>query len=69
LLSKGLSRVFSSTTVEKHQFFNRNGGKQQLWRVSSCCMPIEGGRVEPELIIQRSPVWVRTGRNQKKCKN
>ena len=38
-----------------------NGQKQQLWRPSSFCMPIEGSRAEPELIIQRSAVWVRTG--------
>ena len=38
-----------------------NGQKQQLWRASSFCMPIEGSRAEPELIIQRSAVWVRTG--------
>ena len=29
LLSKGLSRVFSNTTVQKHQFFST-----QLWRLS-----------------------------------
>ena len=38
-----------------------NGQKQQLWRPSSFCMPIEGSRAELELIIQRSAVWVRTG--------
>lgn len=28
-------------------------------------MPIEGSRAEPEMIIQRSPVWVRTHNNWK----
>ena len=31
LLSKGLSRVFTSTTVQKHQFF---GGRPFLWSIS-----------------------------------
>ena len=31
LLSKGLSRVFSSTTVQKHQFF---GAQPSLWSIS-----------------------------------
>ena len=31
LLSKGLSRVFSNTTVQKHQFF---GAQLSLWSIS-----------------------------------
>jgi hypothetical protein len=31
LLSKGLSRVFSSTTVQKHQFFN---SQPSSWSIS-----------------------------------
>ena len=34
LLSKGLSRVFSSTTVQKHQFF---GAQPSLWFSSHIC--------------------------------
>ena len=34
LLSKGLSRVFSSTTVQKHQFF---GAQSSLWSNSHIC--------------------------------
>ena len=34
LLSKGLSAVFSSTTVQKHQFF---GPKPSLWSNSHIC--------------------------------
>ena len=34
LLSKGLSRVFSSTTVQKHQFF---GTQPSLWSSSHIC--------------------------------
>ena len=34
LLSKGLSRVFSSTTVQKHQFFR---AKPSLWSNSHIC--------------------------------
>ena len=34
LLSKGLSRVFSSTTVQKHQFF---GTQPSLWSSSYIC--------------------------------
>ena len=34
LLSKGLSRVFSSTTVQKHQFF---GAQPSLWSNSQIC--------------------------------
>ena len=34
LLSKGLSRVFSSTTVQKHQFF---GAQPSLWSSSHIC--------------------------------
>ena len=34
LQSKGLSRVFSNTTVQKHQFF----GVQPLWSNSHICM-------------------------------
>ena len=34
LLSKGLSRVFSSTTIEKHQFF---GAQASLWSNSHKC--------------------------------
>ena len=34
LLSKGLSRVFSSTTVQKHQFF---GSQPSLWSHSHIC--------------------------------
>ena len=34
LLSKGLSRVFSSTTVRKHQFF---GAQPSLWSNSLTC--------------------------------
>ena len=43
--------------------------KEALWWASSCCMTVEGSRAEPELIIQRSPVWVRTGSNLKRWKN
>ena len=35
LLSKALSRVFSSTTVQKHQFF---GAQPSLWSNSHICM-------------------------------
>ena len=35
LLSKGLSRIFSSTTVEKHQFF---GTHPSLWSSSHICL-------------------------------
>ena len=35
LLSKGLSRVFSSTTIHKHQFF---GSQPSLWSNSHACM-------------------------------
>ena len=31
LLSKGLSRVFSNTTIQKHQFF---GAQLSLWSIS-----------------------------------
>ena len=34
LLSKGLSRVFSNTTVQKHQFF---GAQSSLWLNSHIC--------------------------------
>ena len=34
LLSKGLSKVFSSTTVQKHQFF---GAQPSLWSNSHIC--------------------------------
>ena len=34
LLSKGLSRVFSNTTVQKHQFF---GSQPSLWATSHIC--------------------------------
>ena len=34
LLSKGLSRVFSNTTVQKHQFF---GAQPSLWSNSHIC--------------------------------
>ena len=34
LLSKGLSRVFSSTTIQKHQFF---GTQPSLWSNSHIC--------------------------------
>ena len=34
LLSKGLSRVFSSTTVQKHEFF---GAQPSLWSNSHIC--------------------------------
>ena len=34
LLSKGLSRIFSSTTVQKHQFF---GSQSSLWSKSHIC--------------------------------
>ena len=34
LLSKGLSRVFSSTTIQKHQFFSN---KPYLWSNSHIC--------------------------------
>ena len=34
LLSKGLSRVFSNTTVKKHQFF---GAQPSLWSNSDIC--------------------------------
>ena len=37
LLSKGLSRVFSSTTVWKHQFFS---AQPSLWSTSHSCMNI-----------------------------
>ena len=35
LLSKGLSRVFSNTTVQKHQFF---GAQTSLWSNSQICI-------------------------------
>ena len=35
LLSKGLSRVFSSTTIQKHQFFS---AQPSLWSNSHICM-------------------------------
>ena len=35
LLSKGLSRIFSSTTVQNHQFF---GAQPSLWSNSHICM-------------------------------
>ena len=35
LLSKGLSRIFSSTTVQNHQFF---GAQPSLWSNSPICM-------------------------------
>ena len=41
LQSKGLSRVFSSTTVQNHQFF---GTQPSLWFFQSSCMDV---RVEP----------------------
>ena len=41
LLSKGFSRVFSSTTVRKHQFF---GAQSSLWSNSHICTCV-GGRV------------------------
>ena len=48
LLSKGLSRVFSSTTVQKHQFFGTqpslwsNSQKLQLWLKDLCWQRILG---------------------------
>ena len=40
-LSKGLSRLFSSTTIQKHQFF---GNQPSLWStklvLSACCLSI-----------------------------
>ena len=39
LLSKGLARVFSSTTIRKHQFF---GAQPSLWTNSHICMWLLG---------------------------
>ena len=39
LLSKALSRVFSSTTVQKHQFF---GAQPSLWSNSHICTQLLG---------------------------
>ena len=36
LLSKGVSRVFSNTTVQKHQFFSMDEQKTNSWNFSVC---------------------------------
>ena len=36
LLSKGVSRVFSNTTVQKHQFFSMDEQKTNSWNFSAC---------------------------------
>ena len=36
LQSKGLSRVFSNTTVQKHQFFSMDEQKTNSWNFSVC---------------------------------
>ena len=41
LLSKGLSRIFSSTTVQKHQFF---GAQTSSW--SRCSSPFKEARLK-----------------------
>ena len=35
LLSKGLSRVFSNTTVQKHQFFGAQPSSQSNWKMTT----------------------------------
>ena len=47
LLSKGLSRVFSSTTFLKHQFF---GAQPSLWSNSHICVQLQG---KPQLWLYR----------------
>ena len=65
LQSKGLSRVFSSTTVQKHQFF---GAQTTLWinsyihtcRVNSACLRVGQQRAPGHqtslLVIQQLPL-------------
>ena len=61
LLSKGLSRVFSSTTVRKHQFF---GTQPSLWfnsHIYTWCWPF--GRRSGFLLhgsLFRATVWVKS---------
>ena len=51
LLSKGLSRVFSSTTVRKHQFLST---QPSLWSNSHICTFIHISNIETLLCRQRS---------------
>ena len=46
LLSKGLSRVFSSTTIQKHQFF---GTLSSLWPNFPAPLEFPGKQLEAEL--------------------
>ena len=67
LQSKGLSRVFSSTTVQKHQFFGAQLDAQDVINTCFCCVhketccgeswkALEQGRALPlmEHILERS---------------
>ena len=53
LLSKGLSRVFSYTTVRRHQFFSQSGMSHSLWTHEpqharpSCSSPTPGVHPNP----------------------
>jgi len=51
LQSKGLSRVFSSTTIQKHQFF---GAQPSLW---SYCYPCSGGGLVANWCPTFVPSW------------
>ena len=55
LLSKGLSRVFSSTTIQKHQFFR---AQPSLWSTSHICTCL---LEKPQLWVDGSllvsPIW------------
>ena len=53
LQSKGLSRVFSSTTVRKHQFF---GAQSSLWSNSHICTCVCGGVCVSHSVVSNS-VW------------
>ena len=54
LLSKGLSRVFSSTTVQKHQFF---GVQPSLWSISHICT----------WLLEKSSLWLYGSLSAKWC--
>ena len=60
LQSKGLSRVFSNTTVQKHQFFIAAAAKL-LQSCPTLCDPIEGspaGSPIPGILQARTLEWV-----------
>ena len=58
LLSKGFSRVFSSTTVQKHQFF---GAQPSLWFNSHIFM------VHISHLLEKSQLWLYGSLSAKWC--